>query len=90
MKLINKNWRKTQGILGYWLIGLTFRIILYLPYPPNSSVAGSKTNSQSWLAFRSWYVTAFAYLTEACVLLRWFTNLGVDHVHAHFGTNSTL
>ena len=30
-----------------------------------------------------------AYLVEACVLLRWFLEAGVQHVHAHFGTNST-
>lgn len=29
------------------------------------------------------------YLAEACVLLNWFQEAGVDHVHAHFGTNST-
>jgi colanic acid/amylovoran biosynthesis glycosyltransferase len=28
------------------------------------------------------------YLTEACLLLRWFARDGVRHVHAHFGTNS--
>ncbi len=27
------------------------------------------------------------YLVEACVLLRWFTQERVDHVHAHFATN---
>ena len=30
-----------------------------------------------------------AYLAEACVLLRWLDDAPVDHVHAHFGTNST-
>lgn len=30
-----------------------------------------------------------AYLAEACVLLNWFSDSGVAHVHAHFGTNST-
>jgi glycosyltransferase involved in cell wall biosynthesis len=30
-----------------------------------------------------------AYLAEACVLLRWFSDSGIVHVHAHFGTNST-
>jgi glycosyltransferase involved in cell wall biosynthesis len=30
-----------------------------------------------------------AYLAEACVLLRWFSEVDVVHVHAHFGTNST-
>ena len=31
----------------------------------------------------------FAYLAEACVLLRWFSQEKIAHVHAHFGTNST-
>ncbi|MCA9537087.1 MAG: glycosyltransferase [Myxococcales bacterium] len=30
-----------------------------------------------------------AYLGEACVLLEWLEQEGVEHVHAHFGTNST-
>jgi colanic acid/amylovoran biosynthesis glycosyltransferase len=29
------------------------------------------------------------YLAEACVLLRWFKESDITHVHAHFGTNST-
>lgn len=29
------------------------------------------------------------YLAEACVLLDWFREAGTDHVHVHFGTNST-
>jgi colanic acid/amylovoran biosynthesis glycosyltransferase len=29
------------------------------------------------------------YLAEACVLLRWLSQSGAIHVHAHFGTNST-
>lgn len=28
-----------------------------------------------------------AYLGEACVLLEWMQEAGVEHVHAHFGTN---
>ncbi len=30
-----------------------------------------------------------AYLAEACVLLEWLQEAEIDHVHAHFGTNST-
>ncbi len=30
-----------------------------------------------------------AYLVEACTLLHWISTIHVDHVHAHFGTNST-
>ncbi len=29
-----------------------------------------------------------AYLSEACVLVRWLARENVQHVHAHFGTNS--
>lgn len=29
------------------------------------------------------------YLAEACRLRRWLAEDGIDHVHAHFGTNST-
>jgi colanic acid/amylovoran biosynthesis glycosyltransferase len=29
------------------------------------------------------------YLAEACVLLGWLRDSGAQHVHAHFGTNST-
>jgi len=28
------------------------------------------------------------YLAEACLLLRWLDGAGVDHLHAHFGSNS--
>jgi glycosyltransferase involved in cell wall biosynthesis len=30
------------------------------------------------------------YLAEACVLWKWFQKNAIDHVHAHFGTNSTV
>lgn len=30
-----------------------------------------------------------AYLGEACILVDWMEKAGVEHVHAHFGTNST-
>jgi glycosyltransferase involved in cell wall biosynthesis len=29
------------------------------------------------------------YLAEACVLVKWFAESAIEHVHAHFGTNST-
>lgn len=29
------------------------------------------------------------YLIEACVLLQWEKATGIEHIHAHFGTNST-
>lgn len=34
-------------------------------------------------------VNHFAYLAEACVLLRWFQELNISQVHAHFGAHPT-
>lgn len=31
---------------------------------------------------------ALGYLAEACVLLKWFAELGITHLHTHYGTNS--
>ncbi len=33
-------------------------------------------------------VRNFIYLSEACVLLGWMNELGIEHMHTHFGTNS--
>jgi colanic acid/amylovoran biosynthesis glycosyltransferase len=33
-------------------------------------------------------IKTFIYLAEACVLLAWFAELGIDHVHTHYATNS--
>lgn len=30
-----------------------------------------------------------AYMLESCVLLNWQKERGIEHIHAHFGTNST-
>jgi glycosyltransferase involved in cell wall biosynthesis len=49
----------------------------------------------AWLALRlGWRsdrgpIVHAIYLAEACVLARWTRAERVDHVHAHFGTNST-
>ena len=33
-------------------------------------------------------IRTLVYLAEACVLLAWFAELGVEHVHTHYATNS--
>jgi glycosyltransferase involved in cell wall biosynthesis len=35
------------------------------------------------------FVRNFAYLAEACVLRKWLADGQIEHLHAHFGTNST-
>jgi glycosyltransferase involved in cell wall biosynthesis len=43
--------------------------------------------SHGWLSDRG-ILRHFAYLAEACVLLPWFSQLEISHVHAHFGAYS--
>ena len=31
---------------------------------------------------------SFIYFSEACLLLGWMNELGIEHVHTHYGTNS--
>ena len=80
---------KTRVVLGIGKVGLIFALL---------GVAVTKPVrfwSAFWLMFQvGWYsergvLRHLAYLAEACVLLGWFSNLGIAHVHAHFGTNST-
>lgn len=56
---------------------------------PKQTLAALRTTLR--LASRSdrGLVAHLAYLAEACVLLEWLDTGGYDHVHAHFGTNST-
>jgi glycosyltransferase involved in cell wall biosynthesis len=35
-------------------------------------------------------VRHLAYLAEACLLQQWLTKRGIEHLHAHFGTNSAM
>jgi len=80
---------QTRVVLGRGMVGLLFGLL---------SVAVTKPIrflQTLWLMLRLGWCSEqgvlryLAYLAEACVLLRWFADLGVTHVHAHFGTNST-
>jgi len=80
---------QTRVVLGRGMVGLLFGLL---------SVAVTKPIrflQTLWLMLRLGWCSEqgilryLAYLAEACVLLRWFADSGVTHVHAHFGTNST-
>lgn len=80
---------KTRVILGIGIIGLIFALIRTgLTRPMRFVRAFSLMLQIGWHSERGVWRN-FAYLAEACVLLRWFSELGIAHVHSHFGTNST-
>jgi len=80
---------RTRVVIGVGMVGLLSGLL---------SVAVSRPLrllQTLWLALRigrgseRGALLYLAYLAEACVLLRWFSESGIAHVHAHFGTNST-
>ncbi|GAB4141148.1 MAG: glycosyltransferase [Cyanobacteria bacterium J069] len=80
---------KTQVILSKGISGLLDGLIqVALAHPGQFLKALSFTVKISRRGQRG-LAHHLAYLAEACVLLRQAQILGITHVHAHFGTNST-
>ncbi len=79
----------TKVILGIGVKGLVLALLrVALTKPARFLEALRLTFKVGWHSDRG-IILHLAYLAEACVLLNWFAEQGIAHVHAHFGTNST-
>ena len=79
----------TKVILGIGVKGLVLALLrVALTKPARFLEALRLTFKVGWHSERG-IILHLAYLAEACVLLNWFLEQGIAHVHAHFGTNST-
>jgi glycosyltransferase involved in cell wall biosynthesis len=79
----------TRAVLDVGPIGLFLALVAAFVGRP---AAFFRTLRLAWVVGRRserGIVRHVIYLAEACVLLRWFTRENIEHVHAHFGTNST-
>ncbi|NEO98479.1 MAG: glycosyltransferase family 4 protein [Symploca sp. SIO2E9] len=80
---------KTRFVLGVGIVSLLFSLIsVFLTKPIRFLSSLWLTFSIGWGSERG-ILNHLAYLAEACVLLGWCSDLGINQVHAHFGTNST-
>ena len=80
---------RTRVVLGIGMVGLLFSLLrVAVTRPIRFLQALWLTLRIGWRSERG-ILRHLAYLAEACVLLRWWRDAGVAHVHAHFGTNST-
>lgn len=80
---------RTRFVLGIGIVGLLFNLLrVAVTRPIRFLQALWLTLRLGWCSEQS-VLHHLAYLAEACVLLGWFSDSGVAHVHAHFGTNST-
>ncbi len=80
---------KTQIVLDHPWSELLFTIVRVVLQRPMSFITALGLAFQLGLRDESGPLYHLAYLAEACVLLAWFEAADIDHVHAHFGTNST-
>jgi glycosyltransferase involved in cell wall biosynthesis len=80
---------KTQVVLEIGMFRLLFSLLrLALTRPMRFAIAFKLMLQVSRFSDRSlWH--HLAYLAEASVLIDWFSDSGIAHIHAHFGTNST-
>lgn len=80
---------KTRVVLGVGKIGLLLALLGVAITRPMRFLSALKLMFQVGWSSERGVLRHLAYLAEACVLLGWFSELGVVQVHAHFGTNST-
>lgn len=80
---------KTQFVLAAGGLGLLKNLLrVGVTRPRQFLKAARLTFKVGWKSERGMLIH-LAYLAEACVLLKWFAEAEIQHVHAHFGTNST-
>lgn len=79
---------KTRFILQVGAIGLLLGLLKTAVQRPVAWLKTLKTALQLGWHSEQGLLKHGAYFAEACVLLQWLTEAGVDHLHAHFGTNS--
>ncbi len=79
----------TQVVLEIGKVGLLFALLYVALTRPVRFLSALWLMLQVGWSSERGILRHFAYLAEACVLIRWFSKFGISHVHAHFGTNST-
>ena len=82
--------QKTRAVLDVGGAGLLGAMLKTLFARPGDFFRGVATALRTGVGSHAGVVKHVIYLAEACVLLRWFRDRKIDHVHAHFGTNSAM
>ncbi len=81
--------QKTCSILKVGVVGLCRGLILEVVTQPRRWFKAAAIAVRAGLRSERGLIRHLAYLAEACVLRQRLTQCGAQHVHAHFGTNSS-
>ena len=80
---------RTKVVLGDGVAGLVRGLVKNAVKRPTKLARAAKLAAEVGWTSESGLAKHFAYLAEACVLMDWVENEQPEHVHAHFGSNST-
>lgn len=78
---------RTRVVLDAGPVGLAFAVAAATVRRPGALLRGVALATRLGWRSRRGLLRHFAYLAEACVLVRWLEDAGIAHLHAHFGTN---
>jgi colanic acid/amylovoran biosynthesis glycosyltransferase len=81
--------QKTRVILSGGMVGLLSGLLRVALTRPQKFWDALRLALQVGWGSERGVLLHLAYLAEACILLGWMAEDGVDRVHAHFGTNPT-
>jgi glycosyltransferase involved in cell wall biosynthesis len=91
-ELIDENDRaernRTRAVLDSGALGLLTAVLRTAARRPRAFTRALLTAVRAGLVDERGLFKTLIYLAEACVLFKWFTELGVTHLHTHYGTNS--
>jgi len=80
---------KTNPVLDAGWAGLLRAVVSVAMERPAAFVGATRLALRVGRRSERGLLRHLIYLAEACVLVRWFARDRIEHVHAHFGTNST-
>jgi colanic acid/amylovoran biosynthesis glycosyltransferase len=82
--------QKTRVVLNVGAIGLLGAVLQTFFTRPLDAARGFAEATRRGIKSHAGLSKHLIYFAESCVLLRWFRERKIAHVHSHFGTNSTL
>lgn len=80
---------KTRFVLPQGMKTILLTGVLFLLKNPMAFLNGLKLAMKMGYKSERGLLLHVIYLLEACTLVGWFKEDRIDHIHAHFGTNST-
>ena len=80
---------KTRYVLSERPLKIVLAVIAGLVTTPSLFIKSLRMAIKLGLRSERGLPLHLIYFIESCIVLQWEKTLGIDHIHAHFGTNST-